>query len=71
MNNGLQSAFTLQSLADHTEYGLTKREYIATAIAQGLAASPFPGTQHQPKNLAKEAVAIADALLEALEVPHG
>ena len=44
--------------------GLTKREYIATQLAAGLAAAPYYNSN--AFLLAQDAVAIADALLQQL-----
>ncbi len=45
--------------------GLTKREHFAALALQGLCASFTPG-HVDPKNPARIAVALADALVEAL-----
>ena len=53
--------------AEHVSVGLTKREYIATQIASGLAV----GEYFSKEVLAINAVKIADALLKELEKPTG
>lgn len=46
--------------------GLTKREYIATNIMQGLCASNDTDAFGDMKSVAEQAVIAADALLESL-----
>lgn len=46
--------------------GLTKREYTAIMIAQGLCANSVPGQHHRPENLIRETIEMTDALLNAL-----
>lgn len=61
-------AYVLDEI-DHA--GLSKREYFAAMALQGLLASwPREGDWPYPSNanVADSAVAIADALIEALEV---
>ena len=45
---------------------LTKREQFAMAAMQGLCASGIAGTHNIPKNLSRDAVQHADALLAEL-----
>lgn len=49
-------------------YGLEVREYFAAAAMQGLCAALNygPGTLIHPKELAEDAVSIAEALITAL-----
>jgi hypothetical protein len=49
--------------------GLTKREYIATHVMNGLL--PLRFTFASREHLAREAVIYADALLKELEKPTG
>lgn len=51
---------------DYGANGMTKREYIAIAAMQGELASCPPDANWRPVELAERAVAIADAMLEAL-----
>jgi hypothetical protein len=48
------------------EGGFSKREYIAVAAMSGLCANSVPGSHHVPQNLVKEAVELADMLLQEL-----
>lgn len=45
--------------------GMTLRQYVAIHIASGLASDPMWDT-YRPGELANRAVAIADALIEAM-----
>ena len=51
----------------YSHYGLSKRELFAAMAMQGLTANSVPGDHHVSNICAAEAVAMADALLEALE----
>lgn len=53
-----------------TGTGLTKRELFAAMAMQGLGAHPA-GSAGQWPDLARDAVAAADALLAALDAPSG
>lgn len=74
MNNGNKSIFPQKpdnsigpkAMLPQSELGLTKREYAAIKAMQGLLAcsSAWLGNQDM---LAKESVAMADALLKELE----
>ncbi len=50
------------------EFGLTKREYFAAMAMQGIMANPNcePMTPEHFKNIASDALNIADTLLEGL-----
>lgn len=75
MNNGDMPAKGMASLElsqrfkegyyDQGAIGLTKREHFAAMAMQGLVAKGFWGESDDDK--AREAVAMADALLKALE----
>lgn len=71
MDNSMEAAFPIPcGDTPHGfqggSYGLTKREYFAGLIAQGLSADNWPDVQINPGVIARDAVKLADALLEAL-----
>ncbi len=70
--NGEQYAHPmLDPNGSYTQYGLTKREYIATQIAIGLSVKAIAGPHNRVENMMLEvseyAVSITDALLDKLE----
>jgi hypothetical protein len=73
--NGAMMAFPIQASdtqgALYAEQGLLKREYIATAVLQGLAAGIgwSPGLLIHEDEMADDAVTMADALLARLSKP--
>lgn len=54
-------------LAEYSQFGLTKREYIAAVVAAGLA-DPDEDISLPPTELANQAVAITDALMSKLGI---
>lgn len=71
--NPNDSAFATQSVYDEMgqnqeqgSYGLTKREYFAAMAMQGICANPTTEIKPYGKEIAVEAVLIADALIEQL-----
>lgn len=65
MENGKQGAFACASDYGYQQ-GLTKREYFAAMVMQGLMACPdISGSR---EIIAEESVKQADALLKALEL---
>ena len=72
LKNSEQGAFAmLDPNGGFTQYGLTKREYMATQIAIGLSVQAIAGRHNMPEEMAKtvpyDAVLIADGLIRALE----
>lgn len=71
MENKDQPAFAAMSSSAngtrHKQEGLTKRELIATMMAQGLASNSVPGSHHLTKNLITEALELTDELLSQLQ----
>lgn len=47
-------------------FGLIKREYFAAMAMMGLSMAAIPGTHNTTKEVVKESIARADALIEAL-----
>ena len=78
MTRGNEQAFPLFTPAHevdyglhkpHTEHGLTKRELFAALICAGMSGDPQRACSNQ--TYAEDAVAIADALIEALSKKEG
>lgn len=65
MKTGQERVHPVDTEKDNSA-SISLREYFAGLAMQGLCANSIPGTQHQPKNLAIEAVSISDALIAAL-----
>lgn len=63
MNNGEKGAFACETNAKWN-LGLTKREYMATAMLQGMLSGEWTNT---PKQLVTASIEIADELLKQLE----
>lgn len=63
MNNGEKGAFACETNAKWN-LGLTKREYMATAMLQGILSGDF---EHTSDDMVKASVALADKLLKELE----
>lgn len=53
--------------SDDYERGLSRRELFAVMVAQGILSGNDGFTEFNPREVATEAVQIADALIEALE----
>jgi hypothetical protein len=53
-------------ISEHTEYGLTKREYFAAMALQGLLANSFRSPTSYIESNAEYAVNYADALIAEL-----
>ena len=63
MNNGEKGAFACETNAKWN-LGLTKREYMATAMLQGMLSGEWT---NKPSEMINIAVNLADALLKQLE----
>ena len=63
MNNGEKGAFACETNAKWN-LGLTKREYMATAMLQGLISGEWT---NPPAEMVSAAVMLADELLKKLE----
>lgn len=50
---------------------LSKREYFAAIAMQGVCANSIPGEHHMSKNVARDSVAYAEALIAELEKGGG
>lgn len=67
MIKGNEPINSIPDLNNHPSswYGLTKREYFAAMAMQGILGNPY--MKNYPKNkIAEESVAMADALINAL-----
>lgn len=71
MKNADKPAFPLDEDAvnrmESTYDGLSKREYFAIKVLQGIMSSNECGIAHHPKTACEWAVNVADALLEELD----
>lgn len=47
-------------------YGMTLRQYYVGLAMQGLCANSIPGPEQQPARIVRDAIAITDLLIEAL-----
>lgn len=65
MNKADESAYPVYDAGQQMEAGLTKREYFAAMAMQGMVANPT--ANGRPEDYAADAVAQADALIEALD----
>ena len=62
--SGISSpVYTQGTISPSTPYNSTERQAIATEILKGMVSS---GLMESPQDMAKEAVGLADALLEEL-----
>lgn len=69
MTNKDDSAFASAALGDGRsihEYGLTKREYFAAMVVQGMTVNGAEMWNSHARTIAKQAVEITDALIEVL-----
>lgn len=74
MKNGEQGAFAmLDTYGSFTQYGLTKREYLAGQIAIGLSVQAIAGNHNSLSQMEISvpiySVRIADAILAELDKP--
>lgn len=65
-NDSIEPIWRSASDPEYAQYGLTKREHFAAMAMQGMLAN---GVYKSDLALAVQAVAYADALIEALNAP--